>query len=271
MNKRIIYDFGANKGQNIPYFLLKSDLVVAVEANKSLCDKMGKQFRSAIESGNLIIVNKALYVPADGETLPDTVTLHIPKQSCKQGLGDEHSTLVRPENLSDSFFRDPAQYDSVKVRASTPLDIVAEYGCPYYIKIDVEHYDHHILRSLLDGNVFPAYLSSECHNIEVLKLMLSCEMYEEYKLLSGADVGCSYKEARISNDLERYLPNILRSIVTRIPFMNPVLTTKYEFKRGSSGPFGEDIQGAWMDADEISSLLTSTGLGWVDLHAKRRA
>ena len=31
--KKIIYDFGAARGENIPYYLLKSDLVVAVEAD----------------------------------------------------------------------------------------------------------------------------------------------------------------------------------------------------------------------------------------------
>jgi len=31
--KRIIYDFGANTGNDIPYYLKKADVVVAVEAN----------------------------------------------------------------------------------------------------------------------------------------------------------------------------------------------------------------------------------------------
>ena len=31
--KKIIYDFGSGRGENIPYYLLKSDLVIAIEAN----------------------------------------------------------------------------------------------------------------------------------------------------------------------------------------------------------------------------------------------
>jgi len=30
--KKIIYDLGSGNGDNIPYYLLKSDLVIAVEA-----------------------------------------------------------------------------------------------------------------------------------------------------------------------------------------------------------------------------------------------
>ena len=35
--KKIIYDLGAGDGSNIPYYLLKADTVVAVEANPRLC------------------------------------------------------------------------------------------------------------------------------------------------------------------------------------------------------------------------------------------
>ena len=38
--KRIIYDLGAAKGENIDYYLLKSDLVVCVEANPKTAKKL---------------------------------------------------------------------------------------------------------------------------------------------------------------------------------------------------------------------------------------
>ena len=43
--KKIIYDFGANNGDNIEYYLLKSDLVIAVEANPELCDFIKKNLK----------------------------------------------------------------------------------------------------------------------------------------------------------------------------------------------------------------------------------
>jgi predicted RNA methylase len=42
--KKIIYDFGANTGGSIPYYLKKADVVVAVEANPQLCAIMEDKF-----------------------------------------------------------------------------------------------------------------------------------------------------------------------------------------------------------------------------------
>ena len=40
----VIYDFGANNGDDLPYYLLSADKVVAVEANPELCSLMQKRF-----------------------------------------------------------------------------------------------------------------------------------------------------------------------------------------------------------------------------------
>ena len=55
MNKKIIYDFGSNNGDDISYYLLKSDLVIAVEANPVLCNHIKKRFKQQILNGNLIV------------------------------------------------------------------------------------------------------------------------------------------------------------------------------------------------------------------------
>ena len=46
--KKIIYDIGSNNGDDIPYYLLKSDLVIAIEANPKLCDLIQKKFSKEI-------------------------------------------------------------------------------------------------------------------------------------------------------------------------------------------------------------------------------
>ena len=55
--KKIIYDFGANNGDNIPYYLLKSDLVIAVEANPELCKLIKNRFNKEIENKKLVVEN----------------------------------------------------------------------------------------------------------------------------------------------------------------------------------------------------------------------
>jgi hypothetical protein len=41
------------------------------------------------------------------------------------------------------------------------------------------------------------------------------------------------------------------------------------FPIGSSGPFGDDIDGNWLTPDELFQKLQASGLGWKDIHAKR--
>ena len=43
--KKIIYDLGASRGENLPYYLLKSELVIAVEANTENCKFINKKFQ----------------------------------------------------------------------------------------------------------------------------------------------------------------------------------------------------------------------------------
>ena len=54
---KIIYDFGACEGSNIPYYLLKSDLVIAIEANPSLVERIKQKFEKEIIQKKLIVLN----------------------------------------------------------------------------------------------------------------------------------------------------------------------------------------------------------------------
>src|ERR1044071_1951480 len=72
----VIYDFGMNNGDDVEYYLLKADRVVAVEANSALCDEAARRFASAIAEGRLTILNVAL---SDQET-SEPVTFSLPRQ-----------------------------------------------------------------------------------------------------------------------------------------------------------------------------------------------
>lgn len=53
--RKIIYDLGANNGDEIPYYLKKADTVVAVEANPVLCDQIRDRFAVQIAEGRLFV------------------------------------------------------------------------------------------------------------------------------------------------------------------------------------------------------------------------
>ena len=66
-NKKIIYDIGANNGDDIEYYLKKSDLVIAIEANPKLCEIIQDRFKKEIDNKSLIIENCVVIVE-DNET-----------------------------------------------------------------------------------------------------------------------------------------------------------------------------------------------------------
>jgi hypothetical protein len=70
----VIYDFGMNNGDDVEYYLLKAQRVVAVEANSALCEEATRRFSSAIADGRLTILNVALSDQETGE--PVTFYLH---------------------------------------------------------------------------------------------------------------------------------------------------------------------------------------------------
>jgi len=47
-----------------------------------------------------------------------------------------------------------------------------------------------------------------------------------------------------------------------------VVTTSFRFETGMSGPFGDDIPGKWLSADELFDCFAMHGRGWIDIHAK---
>ena len=57
---KAIFDIGANKGQNLSYFLDKADIVVAIEANTNLVEKIKSDFKQFVDSEKLILENVVL-------------------------------------------------------------------------------------------------------------------------------------------------------------------------------------------------------------------
>jgi len=228
MNKKIIYDFGSNNGDDIPYYLLKSDLVIAVEANPVLCDQIKNRFKEQIANGNLIVENCVLNV----EQSSDQIAFYIHK------IHHVLSQLPRPENTD--------QFDEVSLPSKNVIELIRKYGEPYYIKIDIEHYDQIILRELFIHNIVPPYISSEAHSIEVFASLVALGKYNSFKLVDGASVSNKYKDYEISTKGG---------------------SIKYSFPHHSAGPFGNDISGSWMTAKDFFYVLAIAGLGWKDIHA----
>ena len=227
MNK-IIYDFGASRGENIPYYLLKSDLIIAVEADPRNCQHIEKKFYNEIKSGKLILEKCIL-----AEKNEKIEKFYIHKNNYLLGQ------FPRPiDSLNNDFFE-------IEISSKDVLEVIKFYGKPYYIKIDLEEYDEIILKRILSNNIKPNYISVEATNPNIFKLLYSLGEYNSYKLVEGNNVEYVYKNLKI------YIKSIIN---------------KYSFPKNSSGPFGNEIYGAWINKENFAELMEFKSWGWRDIH-----
>lgn len=230
--KKIIYDFGSNNGDDIPYYLLRSDLVVAVEANPELCTSIRGRFAKEISNGRLVVVNCVISNDASRtETL-----FYIHKTH------HVRSQLPKPTERVDEF-------TEVTLPSATAVSIIERYGPPYYVKIDIEYYDGPVLQDLFSHNIFPPYISAESHDVSVFATLVTLGGYDAFKLVDGDSVARVYKDRHLHTD-------------------GGVIC--YSFPDHSAGPFGEDVDGPWMTANAFLRVLAFEGMGWKDVHATNR-
>lgn len=231
-DRRIIYDVGSNNGDDIPYYLLKGDKVVAIEANPMLCDIIEQRFAEEIRAGRLVLERCV-------------VTAH-------EGAG-EVDFYVHNENHVLSQFPPPpdlklGEYMRCRLVSRAITDIINEHGDPYYVKIDIEHYDAELLRAIIGEGVRPPFVSAECHSLEAFLVLAETGGYGAFKLVDGRTVSSVYVDRGIRDEQTQRLVH-------------------YSFPFHSAGPFGNDIDGNWMTAEHFMTLLAFEGLGWKDVHA----
>ena len=140
---------------------------------------------------------------------------------------------------------------SKEVLTCTLNEIIKEYALPFYIKIDIEGADITALKQLKNEAILPQYISIE-----------DCYLgYEYIELLNEM----SYKKFKLINQYE--IQNSKDQIIN------------FSFSLGSSGKFGDDLDGKWMDYEEFkihyennvrdSKNLTRKAKSniWWDIHA----
>ena len=230
MTKKIIYDLGSNNGDDIPYYLKKADLVVAVEANPSLCVDIERRFSSEIRERKLF-VESCVLTPDDSK--PE-VFFYLHKRD------HVYSQFPKPDEAIIE------EFEKKLLPSKSISSLIEKYGDPYYIKIDIEHYEAAILEALFRSNIRPPFISAESHSIDVFAILVASGSYNSFKLVDGHTVSKKFKNLSISVGGRREI---------------------YSFPYHSAGPFGEDVPGEWMSANNFFRLLAYEQLGWKDIHA----
>ena len=228
--KKIIYDLGASDGCNIPYYLSKSDLVVAVEANPHLCKNIIKKFSNKIKDGNLVIENCIVTNEQDG--LKKKFFIHKSDSNLGQYPVPSKKKIQ--------------EYKEISVITKNVSNIIKYHGTPFYVKIDLEFYDNIILREIIKRKIQPEYLSIEAFNKETISLLSKMKNYKAFKIVNGKTISKRYNSKMLVNK-----------------------KTINFFGKNSAGPFGDDISGDWMTFKNMCKILKYSNIGWNDIHCSR--
>ena len=214
--KKTIYDLGACRGENLNYYLSKADQVVAVEANPENCEFIREKFSREIKNQNLILLNCIVGT----ESNKDTANFYIHKKNYLLGQ------FPTPKNFDD--------FRKINMAYFNVLELFQKYGTAYYIKIDLEEYDHIVLKKILNERIKFCYISAEIKKIKDFALFFEFKDNYAFKFVDGHNVKFAYNN----------------------------------FLENSAGPFGNDIKGSWITYENFYKLLEFklTQNGWLDVH-----
>ncbi|MET4802890.1 FkbM family methyltransferase [Bradyrhizobium sp. LB11.1] len=232
IDDNLIYDLGAHKGEDTGFYLKKGFNVVAIEAVPEFCIALGEQFSREVATGKLKILNLAV-AKTPGEidfyvntkhSVWGTANLGWAKRNQMMGAGSFQKTTVKAERLTD---------------------IMREHGVPRYCKIDIEGNDFDALSSLECIPAPPRFVSieSEKENWD--------DLVKEFELLRRL----GYSRFKI----------IDQRLVPLQQTLEPATEGSFEthrFEEGSSGLFGTELPGRWMDMFEALEVYKGIFRGY---------
>src|ERR1700676_1365554 len=168
MDRKQIFDIGANNGDDSAYYLRRGHRVIAIEANMTMVEVLRNRFSQELESGALTLLPVGI---ASGEGHSDF------------WICDDNPDWSSFDRATAS--RNGSRHHNQIVPTRSFGSIIAEYGVPYYCKIDIEGNDRLCLHDMKPGSL-PAYLSVEMsHSDGSTDLHLLKHLgYRKFKIIS---------------------------------------------------------------------------------------
>lgn len=164
------------------------------------------------------------------------------------GVHDEWSSL-------DKYYGARRELREIIEVPTVRLDAMFEkHGAPYYLKIDIEGFDRVALAGLAASKVRPRFVSCENGYPEMVRLLQTLG-YNSWKFVNQANI------------TEAQCPVPAREGET----------IDWKFPFGATGPFGEDLEGEWLNFAQALRVtadhwakpdLNAAVDGWFDLHAR---
>lgn len=144
---RAVFDLGMYEGEDTAYYLRRGFKVLAVDANPDMVGHAKTKFSQQLATGQLTILNVAI-TDRDGEE----VEFHLSNDPT-------WSSLKKSLSNREYLYR-----QTIKIGTRTLPSLIHDYGVPYYCKIALEGYDAVALRTLMQVEQLPLFVSAatEC-------------------------------------------------------------------------------------------------------------
>lgn len=248
---QMIFDVGMHKGEDTAYYLARGYRVVAIDADPAMIQDAKNRFVREVHDKTLVLLNYAMTDKDD-----DTVMLQRSKYSAWSSLKNQISNR-------GGYFQDEL---SVPTRRLSTL--IREFGMPQYCKIDIEGYDPICLETLTDLPERPRFISAEVECVgqfETLNdeqalavlVILNRLGYSKFKLVDQNSLSVLkpgipfYRERSRGEELLKTM-NVLQLGTRRRALKRRF---GFDFPEGGSGPFGDDLDGEWLDLETARNCL----------------
>ncbi|HET9458629.1 MAG TPA: FkbM family methyltransferase [Sphingomicrobium sp.] len=251
----LIFDLGVCNGDDSAYYLHKGYRVVGVEANPLLIPKLSRRFEAEIASGRYVLLPLGI-ADTEGETEFWVCDGHAEWSSFDRSIAS----------------RGGARHHAEMVRTSRFRSLLKRFGTPKYCKIDIEGNDNLCLKDM-SSSTRPDYVSVEviCAGEQVR--LLQALGYTRFKLISQRTLrqpGKALAKLKASASILPPFSCVMTAIEARLTRRR--FDGNWRFPGGSSGPFGENTHGRWLnagEATELSEILARRreAWDWFDLHA----
>jgi FkbM family methyltransferase len=220
----LIFDIGMHKGEDTAFYLKKGFRVTGIEAHPDLAAHCWRRFANEIGNGRVVILEGA--VVAKDKLDRSTVTFY---KNLRESVWGTAIDTWRDRNVQ---LGKPSQ--EIEVKCLDLGGILCQYGVPYYMKIDIEGADRSCLQYLETLTERPKYLSIEDEktDLNAVKNDLRTLFSLGYRRFSAVQQG------NIPGTIYRGCDRLGREI-------------SHCFEPGSSGSFGEDLEGLWMSPAEF--------------------
>jgi FkbM family methyltransferase len=141
----LILDIGANVGMKTDVFLRLGARVIAVEPDEINQQILKEKFlRLRLKRKPVVVVGKAV----SDEIATETMWVDGPG-SALNTLSQKWAEALRTDKTRFSHTQDSCDFAQRRIVETTTLDqLIAAYGLPFFVKIDVEGYEVRALRGL---------------------------------------------------------------------------------------------------------------------------